>query len=83
MVKITDLRIGIGDTATEEATEEQLLAQGKMLADILKAYTDRVPASQRSAVVQHQVIDGDQPLGLWSRSFNRKHAYGSFADGIK
>lgn len=83
LVKIADLYVDIAGTPADNITDKQLQQQAAVLADILKAYNSEVPQSQRGGIVWHQMLDGEQPLGLWDKNYNRKHAYGSLADGIK
>lgn len=74
LVKIVDMKV-LSD-------ESMISRQASVYASILKAYTENVPVAQRAGVIQHQVLDTDSPLGLWDGSYNRKHTYASFADGI-
>lgn len=84
LVKIADLSVSLADSVTtDNVTEEQLQAQAQRIADILRAYADCVPQAQRGGVTWHQAIDSTSPVGLWSADYSRKHAYASFADGIK
>ena len=81
-IRISDLQVGIG-VATDEVTELQLQQQAKLLGSILQAYYTCVPEAQRGGIMLHQTIDNSQPLGLWNSNYQRKHAYGSVAAGLK
>ena len=78
-VKIADLQVAVEPT-DGIVTESQFIGQAEVYRDILTAYCDQVPAAQRGGIVQHQVLDTDQPLGLWSQDYSRKHAYGAVAE---
>ena len=80
-IMISDLSVDIDDTS--EVTEQQLKQQAYCLSVILQAYTSQVPKAQRGGIIWHQVLDGVEPLGLWNQKYNRKHVYGSFANGLK
>lgn len=83
MVRISDLQVSIGGLTTDEVTEEQLKQQASLIGDIVKAYMDNVPAAQRGGITLHQILDGTQPLGLWSSDYSRKHAYGSVCAALQ
>jgi endo-1,4-beta-xylanase len=85
MVKITDLKVAIGNgVLTDSASEEQLKAQSDLYEYIVKTYKEKVPAAQRGGIIQSTLLDtNSSPLGLWSRTYSRKHAYGGFAKGLK
>ena len=78
LVRIADLQVTVGDgIKTEDMTEQQLKQQSTLMAEVLKAYTSEVPVSQQGGVILHQTLDTTLPLGLWNRSYERKHAYGA------
>ncbi|MBQ7239706.1 MAG: endo-1,4-beta-xylanase [Bacteroidales bacterium] len=83
LIKLMDVRIDIDDIVNSEVTEEQLHEQAAMLTKILNAYNTYVPQAQQTGIVWHQMLDNDEPLGLWNTDYNRKYVYGSLADGIK
>ena len=84
LVRIVDLQVPIGDEVdTDEVTEEQLQQQAATLKTILNAYTMQVPAAQRGGVTLHQTLDTSKPLGLWTTSYNRKHAYAAVCDALR
>lgn len=85
MVKITHLQVSVGNgLPTDSLTEEQAKAQSDLYKYIVATYKQQVPAAQRGGIVQGSVLDTNaNPVGLWTRSYARKHAYGGFADGLK
>lgn len=83
LIRISDLNVTVKDATYKTITESQLKQQAQLYADILKAYNDNVPDSQRGGITIHQVLDGDTPNGLWNQSYSRKHAYGSVVEALK
>ena len=79
LIKIADLYVDIAGTPVDNISEEQLKQQAAKLTTILNAYRANVPQAQRGGIIWHQVLDGDKPLGLWAKDYNRKHVYGSLA----
>lgn len=83
-VKITHLQVTTGDgLPTDSLTEDKAEAQSDLYQYVVEAYKQQVPQSQRGGIVQGSILDNDaQPVGLWSRSYARKHAYGGFVKGL-
>lgn len=85
MVKITDLKVAIGDgVLADSVSENQWMAQSNIYQYIVKSYKKNVPEAQRGGIVQDAVLDTNvSPVGLWDRTYARKHAYGGFVKGLK
>ncbi len=91
LVRITQLDLGIGSgILTGDVTDAQYKAQADMYQAVIKAYFDNVPAAQRYGITQWYPLDqptgsswrSGEPIGLWNQSYDRKRAYGSFANGL-
>ena len=95
LVKISELDMGIqgedgNNIKTENATFEQLQRQANFYEFILKSYFENVPAAQRYGITQWAATDSPttsswragEPIGLWTLNYNRKPAYGGFANGL-
>ncbi len=84
--------IGEGDAVK---TENMTDAQHKQMADfyqfIVEKYFEIIPAAQRYGITQWCITDAPkdsgwrkgEPVGLWTQSYDRKRAYGGFAEGLK
>lgn len=90
-IKISELDLGLGDgKTTEEATEEDLLAQAELYEFIVSKYFEIIPAAQRYGITMWSPLDspkssswrGGEPIGLWTEAYARKHAYAGFANGL-
>ncbi len=95
LIKVSELDMGIADTngetiLTENVTEEQHKAMSEYYKFILKKYFEIIPITQRYGITQWAATDSPtdsgwragQPIGLWDLSYNRKHTYAGFADGL-
>ncbi|MCH4147625.1 MAG: endo-1,4-beta-xylanase [Prevotella sp.] len=91
LIRITQLDLGIGSgILTGNVTDAQYRAQADMYQAIIKAYFDNVPAAQRYGITLWYPLDqitgsswhSGEPIGLWTQSYDRKRAYGSFANGL-
>jgi len=96
LIKISELDMGIrpsGSTAnliTDSVTTAQTKEMSVFYQQIVKAYFDIVPAAQRYGITHWSPLDSpkgsswraDEPIGLWTLKYNRKHAYAGFADGL-
>lgn len=95
LIKISELDIGLGSGAdgakkTGEATEEDYIAQAGMYQFVIEKYFEIIPSNQRYGITVWSPTDkGDdanwrkgEPVGLWTKDYSRKHAYGAFADGL-
>lgn len=96
LVRISELDMGYVDKdgnslKTTQLTEEQHKAMAKFYTFIVEKYLEIVPAAQQYGICQWCLTDSPEdsswrkgePVGLWDRSYNRKHTYGGFADGLK
>ncbi|MBN2743696.1 MAG: endo-1,4-beta-xylanase [Marinilabiliaceae bacterium] len=97
LVKISELDMGIRpegaseNLKTSELTDDQHRAMGAFYKEIIDAYFELVPASQRYGITLWSAQDSpaksswraDEPIGLWNAKFERKHAYTGVADGLK
>lgn len=66
-----------------QVTAENQPRQAAVYTAILDAYASQVPTAQRGGIVQHQVLDSDQPWGLWTQDYSRKHAFGVVAEKLR
>lgn len=97
LVKISELDMGIVDKAfgtdikTENVTFEQQQKMAEFYTFIIRKYFEIIPAEQQYGITQWCATDNPagsgwregQPVGLWDINYNRKPAYGGFADGLK
>lgn len=95
LIKVTELDMGINDVNgnpinTADVTFEQHQAMAAFYKFIVKKYFEIIPAAQRYGITQWAQTDNpsssgwraNQPIGLWDANYNRKPAYGGFADGL-
>lgn len=96
LIKVSELDMGIrleGATAnakTKVVTNEQHQQMADFYQQIVKAYFELIPAAQRYGITQWAVTDSpsgsswrpDEPIGLWTLDFSRKHAFAGFAKGL-
>ena len=98
LVKITELDMGIVRNAfgegipTSSVTEEQHKKMAGFYEFIVRKYFEIIPPAQQYGICQWCPFDapgelgtgwrGGEPVGLWDRNYNRKHAYAGFADGL-
>lgn len=97
LVKISELDMGIVDKAfgtgikTENVTLEQQQKMAEFYTFIIRKYFEIIPVNQQYGITQWCATDspadsgwrGGEPVGLWDINYNRKPAYGGFADGLK
>lgn len=97
LVKISELDMGIVDKAfgtgikTENVTFEQQQKMAEFYTFIIRKYFEIIPVNQQYGITQWCATDspadsgwrGGEPVGLWDINYNRKPAYGGFADGLK
>ena len=97
LVKISELDMGIIDKAfgtgikTENVTLEQQQKMAEFYTFIIRKYFEIIPVNQQYGITQWCATDspadsgwrGGEPVGLWDINYNRKPAYGGFADGLK
>lgn len=96
LVKVSELDMGYVDennnsVLTEKMTEEQHKAMAEFYTFIIKKYFEIIPAAQRYGITQWAPTDSPnteyswrkgEPIGLWDLNYNRKPAYGGFANGL-
>lgn len=96
LIKVSELDMGIrleGATAnakTKVVTNEQHQQMADFYQQIVKAYFELIPAAQRYGITQWALTDSpsdsswrpDEPIGLWTLDFSRKHAFAGFAKGL-
>lgn len=96
LIKVSELDMGIrleGATAnakTKVVTNEQHQQMADFYQQIVKAYFELIPAAQRYGITQWAITDSpsgsswrpDEPIGLWTLDFSRKHAFAGFAKGL-
>ena len=89
LIKISELDIGVG-VKTTEATNEDYVAQSEMYKYVVEKYMELIPAQQRYGITIWSPTDspeesswrGGEPIGLWTESYYRKHAYAGVADAL-
>ena len=96
LVRVSELDMGYVDAQGNSLKTEQLTdAQHREMANyykwIIQTYIQLVPANQQYGITQWCITDAPadsgwrkgEPVGLWDLNYNRKHAYGGFADGLQ
>ena len=88
LIKVTELDIRIG---TSSPTAAQYEEQADMYQYIVDMYVKHIPANQRYGITVWGISDNEQEHtnwipddapNLWGKSYERKHAYKGFADGL-
>ncbi len=90
LIKISELDIGVG-VKTTAATDEHYREQAEMYRFVVEKYFEIIPAAQRYGITVWSPRDSPassswragEPIGLWTEGYNRKRAYGSFADALR
>lgn len=96
LCKVSELDMGYVDAAGNLVETKNLNdTQQKEMADfyqfIIEEYFKNIPANQRYGITQWCITDApdnsgwrkSEPVGLWTQSYDRKRAYGGFAEGLK
>lgn len=98
LVKISELDMGLKISGpnedgikTENVTLEQQQKMAEFYTFIIRKYFEIIPVNQQYGITQWCATDspadsgwrGGEPVGLWDINYNRKPAYGGFADGLK
>lgn len=96
LIKVSELDMGYRvkgaaeNLKTDQLTLEQHKEMAKFYQDIIQAYFELIPAPQRYGITQWAATDSpvesswraNEPIGLWTLDYNRKHTYGGFANGL-
>lgn len=95
LVRLSELDMGVADESgnmvkTGDVTEEQHKAMAAFYKFIVSKYFELIPAAQQYGICVWAMQDSPEdsgwragePIGLWDKDFNRKHAYAGFADGL-
>jgi GH35 family endo-1,4-beta-xylanase len=89
LVRISGLKAGIrreGGSANLSAgslTSAEQKAMSDFYKEIVAAYFEKVPASQRYGITLNNPVDNADAVGLWSSDYSRKHSYAGFIEGLK
>ncbi len=96
LCKVSELDMGYLDASgnkvmTENMTDEQQKNLASFYQFIIEKYFEIIPAAQRYGITQWCITDSPansgwrkgEPVGLWTLQYDRKRAYGGFADGLK
>lgn len=96
LVKISELDMGYVDkegksVKTEDLTFEQHQEMAELYKFVVSKYLEIIPVEQQYGITQWCATDSPaesgwragEPVGLWDLNYNRKPAYGGFADGLK
>lgn len=81
---------GSDNLKSEFITYEQHLAMADFYKFIIEKYFELIPKEQQYGITQWAATDspadsgwrGGEPIGLWDLNYNRKPAYGGFANGL-
>ena len=91
LIRISELDIGLGNgITTNQATDSMYVKQADMYKYVVEEYFKLVPKNQRFGITVWSPLNSgpnsswrtDEPIGLWTRDFNRKRAYKGFAEGL-
>lgn len=96
LIKISEIDMGITDEdnkkiMTSDVTLVHLLRMADYYNFIIRKYFAIIPQAQRYGITQWSITDaGDEewawrqgePIGLWTKEYERKPAYAGFADGL-
>ena len=96
LIKISEIDMGITDEdnkkiMTSDVTLVHLLRMADYYNFIIRKYFGIIPQAQRYGITQWSITDaGDEelawrqgePIGLWTKEYERKPAYAGFADGL-
>lgn len=96
LIKISEIDMGISDEnnnqiMTSDVTFVHLLHMADYYNFIIRKYFEIIPQAQRYGITQWSITDaGDEdyawrkgePIGLWTKEYERKPAYAGFADGL-
>ena len=89
-----DLKVGTTTAQLEKLPIEERVAKEKAMAEyykwIIEQYFEIVPVKQQYGICQWCITDSPtnsgwrpgKPVGLWNLNYQRKPAYGGFADGL-
>ncbi len=90
-----DMRIALGDDEYQMITntsEEQHKLMSEYYEFIVSKYFEIIPEAQQYGVTHWSPVDASddayawcsgEPIGLWTTSYTRKHAYAGFVEGLK
>lgn len=98
LIKISEIDMGITygdkdekDIMTSDVTLVHLLRMADYYNFIIRKYFEIIPPAQRYGITHWSITDaGDEewawrqgePIGLWTKEYERKPAYAGFADGL-
>lgn len=94
LIKISELDMGIkagsANLKTSDLTNDQHQQMADFYQQIVKAYFEIIPAAQRYGITQWAITDSpdksswrpNEPIGLWTLNYSRKHAYAGFCKGL-
>lgn len=96
LIKISEIDMGITDEdgkdiMTSDVTLVHLLRMADYYNFIIRKYFKIIPPAQRYGITHWSITDaGDEelawrqgePIGLWTKEYERKPAYAGFADGL-
>ena len=95
LVKISELDMGYVDASgttltTGQVTEEQQKQMAGFYKFIISNYLNIIPEAQQYGITQWCLTDApktsgwraDEPVGIWTQGYQRKHIYASFAEAL-
>jgi hypothetical protein len=63
-------------------TAEEQKAMSDFYKEIVAAYFEKIPATQRYGITIHNPVDNAALIGLWAADYSRKHTYAGFIEGL-
>ncbi len=91
LIRVSELDIGLGNgIKTAQATDSLYIKQADMYKYVVEQYFKIIPKAQRFGITVWSPLNSaansswrpDEPIGLWTRDYNRKRAYEGFAQGL-
>ncbi len=92
LIKVSELDLGLaGGKKTQDATDEDYIAQADMYKWVVQKYLEIIPAAQQYGITLWSPNDSPansswragEPIGVWTEGFHyRKRAYAGVADGL-
>ncbi len=92
LIKVSELDLGLaGGKKTQDATDEDYIAQADMYKWVVQKYLEIIPAAQQYGITLWSPNDSPansswragEPIGVWTEGFHyRKRSYAGVADGL-
>lgn len=95
LIRISELDMGYVDedgntVETDDLTDDMQAEMADFYTFIIGEYLSIIPTDQQYGITQWCITDASssaswrasEPVGLWTEDYDRKRAYGGFADGL-